>query len=106
MARPSSTPHARAVGVEDPHDARLDAVDAVVGHGHGLREALGLVVDAARAHRVHVAPVVLALRVDEGIAVDLGGGGEQEARLLGLGQAQALWVPRLPTFRVWMGTRR
>ena len=63
-------------------------MEAVVGHRHGLGEALGLVVHAARADRVDVAPVVLALRMDERIAVDLGGGGEQEARLLGLGQAE------------------
>ena len=84
-----------------------DAVDAVVGHGHGFGEALGLVVHAARAHRVDVAPVVLPLRVDQRIAVDLGGGGEQEARaFFALARPSALCVPRLPTFRVWMGTRR
>ena len=62
--------------------------DAVVGHRHGLGEALGLVVDAARPDRVDVAPVVLALRVHERIAVDLRGRGEQEAGALGLGQAE------------------
>ena len=74
--------------VENAHDAGLHTVHAVVGHGHGLREPLGLVVHAARAHRVHVAPVVLPLRVHQGVAVDLGGGGEKEARPLGLGQPQ------------------
>ena len=39
-------PHARAVGVEDADDVRVDAVVAVVGHGHRLGEALGLVVDS------------------------------------------------------------
>src|SRR4029450_7288755 len=66
--------HARAVGVEDPHDARLELVVAVVGHGDGLGEALGLVVDAARPDRVDVAPVVLALRWPERVPVSLGGG--------------------------------
>ena len=54
--------HARAEGVEDAHDADVDAVVAVVGHRHRLGEALGLVVDAADADRVHVAPVGLGLR--------------------------------------------
>ena len=54
--------HPLAVGVEDPDDARVDAVGAVVGHRHRLGEALGLVVDAARADRVDVAPVGLGLR--------------------------------------------
>ena len=81
-------PHARAVGVEDADDLGLDAVVAVVGHGHGLGEALGLVVAAAGADRVDVAPVVLALGMDLGVAVDLGGAGQQEAGVLGLGQAE------------------
>ena len=60
----------------------------MIGHDHGLGEALGLVVNPARADGIHVAPIVLALRMDEGIAVDLGGGGEQDPRLLGLGHAE------------------
>ncbi len=65
-------------------------VRAVVRHGHRLGEALGFVVDAARADRIDVAPVFLVLRVDERIAVDLGGRGEQEAGALLLRQAERL----------------
>jgi hypothetical protein len=82
--------HARAVGVEDADDAGFDAVVAVVGHDDGFGEALGFVVDAAGADGVDVAPVGFDLRMDEGVAVDLGGGGEQEARALGLGQAEGV----------------
>ena len=88
MARPSSGPHPRAVGVEDPHDAGVDAVGPAVGHGHRLGEPLGLVVDPARADRVDVAPVGLRLRVDLRVAVRLRGGGEQEARALLPGQPE------------------
>ena len=63
---PVVRPHPRAVGVEDPHDARVDPLLAVVGHRQRLGVALGLVVDAARADRVDVAPVALGLRVDLG----------------------------------------
>ena len=52
--------HPRAVGVEDPDDRRVHALLAVVGHRQRLGVALGLVVDAARADRVDVAPVLLA----------------------------------------------
>ena len=52
--------HPRAVGVEDAHDRGVDALLAVVGHRQRLGVALRLVVDAARADRVDVAPVVLA----------------------------------------------
>ena len=82
--------HARAVGVEDADDLRVDPVVAVVGHRHRFGEALGLVVDAARADRVDVAPVGFLLRVLERIAVDLGGRGDDEPRVLRLGQAERL----------------
>ena len=63
---------------------------AVVGHRHRLGEALGLVVDAARADRVDVAPVGLGLRVHERVAVHLARRGEEEPGPLGLGQAEAV----------------
>ena len=63
---------------------------AVVGHRHRLGEALGLVVDAARADRVDVAPVALGLRVDLRIAVDLAGRRQEEPGALGLGQAEGV----------------
>jgi hypothetical protein len=82
--------HLGPVGVEDANDPHVDAVEPVVGHGDGLGEALGLVVHAAGPDRVHVAPVGLDLGVDLGVAVDLAGGGEQEAGALLLGHAQAV----------------
>ena len=81
-------PHSRAVGVEDAHDPGLDAVIAVIGHRDGLGEPLGLVVAAAGTDRVDVAPVVFALGVDLGIAVDFRRAGQQEPRVLGLGQPE------------------
>ncbi len=80
--------HPRPEGVEDPHDAHVEVVVAVVRRGHRLGVALGLVVDAARADRVDVAPVRLGLRVHERVAVHLGGRGEEEGRPLGLGQPE------------------
>jgi hypothetical protein len=49
--------HPRAVGVEDAGDAGVHALLAVIGHAERLGVALGLVVDAARPDRVHVAPI-------------------------------------------------
>ena len=83
-------PHPGAVGVEDADDSHVDAVGAVVGHGDGLGEPLGLVVDPTGSDRVHVAPVVLGLGMDLGVPVDLAGGGEEEPGVLGLGQPQAV----------------
>ena len=81
--------HPRPVRVEDAHDRGVDALLAVVGHRQRLGVALGLVVDAARADRVHVAPVGLGLRVHLRVAVDLARRGEQEARAVVLGQRRA-----------------
>ena len=69
---------------------RIHAVVAVVGHGDGLREALGLIVNAARPDGVHIAPVVFGLRMNERIAVALGGGGEDECRAFILGQTERI----------------
>ena len=87
-------PHPRPVGVEDPDDARVHALLAVVGHRQRLGVALRLVVDAARADRVHVAPVRLRLRVHERVAVDLGGRRQQEARALGTSPGRACCASR------------
>ena len=104
--RPSRKAHAGAVGVEDADDLGVDFVLAVVGHGHGFGEALGLVINAARADGVDVAPVGLRLGMDERVAVALGGGGEEEGGLFGLGRPRVLWVPWEPTLRVGMGCSR
>ena len=80
--------HARAVGVEDPHDAGVHALLAVISHRQRFGVALRLVVDAARANRVHVAPVGLRLGMHLRIAVHLARRGEQEARALDLRQAE------------------
>ena len=80
--------HPRAVRIEDPEYAGIDAVSFPVGTGQGLGESLGLVVHTSRADRVDVAPVVLALRVHGRISVDLAGGGKDETRAAGVGQPQ------------------
>ena len=52
---------------------------AAVVEGQTLGGALPFVVAGPLSDRVDVAPVGLGLRVLERVAVDLGGGGEQEA---------------------------
>ncbi len=74
--------------VEDPDDRRIHPLLAVVGHRQRLRVALGLVVHAARADRVDVAPVALRLGVFQRVSVYLAGRRDQEARTLGLGQPE------------------
>ncbi len=82
--------HAGAVCVEDADDVGIDFVVAMVGHGHGLGETLGFVVDAAGADGIDVAPVGFGLGMFERIAVAFGGGGEEEFGVFGLGEAEGV----------------
>ena len=93
--------HARPVGVEDPDDARIETVRAVVRHRHGLGEALCLVVNAPRSDRVDAPPIRFRLRMDLRTAVDLACGREQKTRAVRFCQrehaerAQAIDLERL-----------
>ncbi len=80
----------RAVGVEDADQVGIDAVVAVIGHDGGLGEALGLVVDGARADGIDVAPVGLDLGMDLGIAVALRGGGVEIAGAVFAGEVEGV----------------
>ena len=80
--------HARAVGVEDPHDADVDAVLAVVVHEEGFGRPLAFVVAGPRTDRVDHAAVGLGLGMDLRVAVDLAGRGLQDLRPAALGHAQ------------------
>lgn len=71
--------HPRSVGVEDSGDANLKAFLLGVGVRQRLRHPLSLVVAGARPDWVDVAPVRLRLRMDGRVAVDLTGGGDQNA---------------------------
>ncbi len=62
----------------------------MVGHGHRLGEALGLVVDPPRSDGIHTSPVRLGLWMDLRIAVHLRGAGEHERGALGLCQPQGV----------------
>jgi hypothetical protein len=80
--------HVRAVGVEDAGDLDLQPVLAVIVEEQGFGAALALVVAAARADRIDVAPIAFGLRMDVGIAVDLAGRGLEDARAHPLGEAK------------------
>ena len=70
----------------------------VVGHGHGFLEALGFVIDSSRPYRVHITPIAFRLGVHSWVAVDLRGGGNQQACAFGLGQTQAIMYTQRPYF--------
>ena len=80
--------HARAVSVEDARDLDLDTMLAVIVEEQRFGTALALVITGARTDGIGVTPVILGLRMYFRVAVDLAGGGLQDARLDALGQAQ------------------
>src|SRR5262249_3659957 len=85
-----------AIGVEDANDADINPVLAVVGHRHRLGEALSLVVYAAGAYWVDVAPVLFVLRVHQRVAVNFRGRSQNELRALGLRQTQSVVCAQRP----------
>src|SRR5260370_2537017 len=90
---PVAGPQARPEGIEDAHDLDVEVVRPVIRHGHRLGEALRLVVHAAGTHRVDVTPVLLVLRVDLRVAVDLARGREQVPGAGGLGETEGVVRP-------------
>ena len=85
---PVAQSHPRPVSVEDAHDLRVDPVITVVRHRHRLGEPLRFIVNAAGPDRVHVPPVIFRLRMNQRIAIALGGGSEHERRLLRFREAE------------------
>ena len=92
-------PHARAVSVKNAHNLGIDLVIAVIGHGHRFSETLGLIVNSARPDRVHIAPVIFLLRMNQRIAIAFAGRSEDERRLLILGQAERVMRPERADFQ-------
>ncbi len=80
--------HARAVSVEDPHDLNVKLMLTIVVEEQGLGTTFAFVVAGADANGIDVTPIVLGLRMNSGVAIDLGCGGLQDTRLYPLGQAQ------------------
>ena len=61
--------HARPVGIENAHNARVHFPVTPRRHGGGFREALGFVIDRTRAYGIDVSPISLFLRMLQRIAV-------------------------------------
>src|ERR1700730_708706 len=70
--------HPRPKAIKNANDAGVHAVRTVVRHGERLGGTLRLVVERARSDGIDVAPIGLGLRMDLGVAVDLGGGRKEE----------------------------
>jgi hypothetical protein len=78
------------ISVEDTDEVGVYAVVAVVCGDGSLREALGFIVDGARADGIDAAPIGFDLGVDLGVAVALGGGRVEEASVVFAGEVQGV----------------
>src|SRR6185437_11519897 len=83
-------PHAGSVGIEDTDDAGLEAMEIMIGHGHGFLEPFSFVVNATGADGIHIAPVFLRLRMDQRVAIDLRSRGYEHPGFFRLCQTQAI----------------
>ena len=95
--------HPRAVGVEDPHDADVDAVHAVVVHEQRFGRPLAFVVAGPGADRVDAAAIGFRLRMDVGVAVDLAGRRLQHLARQRLAMPSTLIAPITEVFIVLIG---
>ncbi len=80
--------HAGAVGIEDAGDLDAQVVLTAVVEEQGLGAALAFVIAGAGADGVDVAPILLRLGMDLGVAINLAGGGLQDLGPHPLGQAE------------------
>src|SRR5579863_1564294 len=92
--------HPRAISIEDAYDTRIQAVVTVIGHSDGFGEALGLVINSARANLIHMAPIRFRLRADFGIAITFRSGGQKKSCLLGECQAKGVMRAKKARFHI------
>ena len=85
--------HPWAISIEDPDDPGVDSVASMVGQRHRLGKSLRLIVDPSDANRIHIAPIRFWLRVNQRIAINLAGTGQQELCTTGFCQSQRLVGP-------------
>ena len=98
--------HARTIGVEDAHhlDLELDLTPIVEEQRFGA--ALAFIVAAADADRVHPPPIIFRLRVDVGVAINLGGRRLQDLGAAArLARSSMLMAPSTLVLVVWIGSR-
>ena len=80
--------HSRAVGIENAHHLDRNPILTVIIETECFGAPLSLVVTGPEADGIDISPVVFPLRMYQGIAVDLAGGGLQHFALDPLGQAE------------------
>lgn len=80
--------HIGAIGIENSRDLDAQSMLTAIVEKQSFGTPLALVVAGSAADRIDIAPIVLGLRMDGGIAIDLGCGGLQDADLEALSEAE------------------
>jgi hypothetical protein len=91
--------HSRAVCIEDASNLDLDAALSVIVEEQGFGATLSLIVAGPGTNTVHMAPIVLGLRVHRGIAINLACRSLQNSTFQPLGKAQHIYRAVYRRFR-------
>ncbi len=82
--------HPGPIGIENAYDLGVQLMRPVVRHGNGFGEALGFIVNTARADRIHIPPVRLGLGMDERIPINFRGRGQEKCRFFFFGESESI----------------
>ena len=82
--------HPGAISIEDPDDTCFQAVEIMIGHGHGFLKPFRFIVHTTGPDGVYITPIFFRLRVNQRIAIDLRGRGDEHPRLFRLGKTQTV----------------
>src|SRR2546426_12066174 len=83
--------HPRAVRVEDASNLDFDAALSVIIEEQGLGATLSLIIARPRTDGIHVAPIILGLRMNRWIAINLACRSLQNSTFQPLGKAQHIY---------------
>ncbi len=85
--------HAWAICIEDTRHAYIKAVLPMIVEEQRFGATFAFVIARPWTYRIHVAPAILGLRVDCGVAIDLAGRGLKDRGLQPLSEAQHIDRP-------------
>ena len=80
--------HARPIGVKDTRHLDSEPILAIVVEEKRFGAAFSFVITRTESDRIHITPIIFALRVDFGVTVYLAGRSLEYLRLDPLGQSQ------------------
>src|SRR5579859_3147844 len=91
--------HTRTISIEDAHDAGIHTMISMISHSHGFRKSLGFIINAARADRIHVAPILLMLRRNFRVPITFARRGQEKLCSLGKREPESVVCAERTNFK-------